>query len=275
MQRRKLLFLIIVLSLSLVLVLGCNSESQESPQGAEGLDQEKLDEALSLAIKGQASSYAEGETVTEGHIILEIEEKAEEIKVYTIASFGAFGFENGIFTKISGSGAIPTVITFTKEADGEYSLKEYQEPLDGADYGASLKRLFPENLHERIFEAHEDYKFLAEQQEMQATEYLNSIGRTAEIRAGHVEKELAQINVEASNMLFSYHTKYDAFLNACPYWLGTREKVEDSVRYIYETSQSKTDDGYDLIIFRKMQEDGTIVEEEKYKIVGSEPQLIE
>ena len=112
MKSRKMLILIIVLLLSLL--LGCNSESQESPQGVEGFDQEKLEEAISQAIKGRNINYAEGEVTTEGHIILDIEEKAEEIKVYTIASFGAFGFENGIFTKISGS-AIPTVITLQKK----------------------------------------------------------------------------------------------------------------------------------------------------------------
>ena len=45
--------------------------------------------------------------------------------------------------------------------------------------------------------------------------------------------------------------------------------------HIAETSQSKTNDGYDLITFQKKKEDGTIVEEYKYKIVGSEPQLVE
>jgi len=45
--------------------------------------------------------------------------------------------------------------------------------------------------------------------------------------------------------------------------------VEDGIRYIYETLQSKTDDGYDLITFKKTKEDGTLIEERKYKIVGS------
>ena len=160
-----------------------------------------MEEAISQAIKGRNINYAEGEG-TEGHIILDIEEKAEEIKVYTIASFGAFGFENGIFTKISGSGAIPTVITFTKEADGEYSLKEYQEPLDGSYYPDSVKKLFPRSLHNRAFNALNDYPILAEQQEAQAAEYLEGIGRKAEVRAGYVEKELVRIYVGASICYF-------------------------------------------------------------------------
>ena len=103
---------------------------------------------------------------------------------------------------------------------------------------------------------------------------MQSIGRVAEVSEGHVPKTLAKINVEASNKLFSELNKYNSFLNDCPYWLGTREQLEDGIRYIYETSQSKTEDGFDLITFQKKKEDGTSVQEAKYKIVGGEPQLI-
>ena len=71
------------------------------------------------------------------------------------------------------------------------------------------------------------------------------------------------------------HSCINPFLNDCPYWLGTREKVEEGVRYIYETAQSKTSDGYDLMIFQKKEEDGTVLEELKYKIAGNEPELME
>ena len=233
-----------------------------------------LDEAVSLAVKGRRTAYAQGEVATEGHIILDSENMNGKVKVYTISSYGAFGFENGIFTKVSGSGAIPTVITFTKLENGTYLLAEYQEPMDGAMLTESTKKLFPAKLHERVLSAGKDFEALRDQQEAQARAYLQSIGRVAEVSAGHVPKTLAKINVGASNKLFSELNKYNSFLNDCPYWLGTREQLEDGVRYIYETSQSKTEDGFDLITFQKKMEDGTIVQEAKYKIVGSEPQLI-
>jgi len=235
-----------------------------------------LERAVGLAVLGRQSQYAEGEAATEGHIILETEEEKDRAKVYAIVSYGAFAFENGIFTKVSGSGAIPTVITFTKTENGWYYLLEYQEIMDGAGYGESIKKMFPTRLHDRVLSSkhYNDYAELVRQQEEQAAAYLKGIGREAPVQALHVKKYLADIDVEASNKLFSELTKFDAFLNACPYWLGTRERVEDGVRYIYETVQSKTEDGYDLIIFRKSKEDGTVVKEAKYKIVGSEPQLL-
>lgn len=234
-----------------------------------------IDAAVSMAIKGRSTSYALGETATEGHIVLETEVKGGNTIVYTIASYGAFGFENGIFTKISGSGAIPTVITFSQDENGQYSLLEYKEPEDGSGYMDSIKKLFPEHLHNRVLSAHDDYPALAKEQEAQAEEYLKSIGRNDPVSSAHVDKKLADIDVQASNKLFAEFTKYNSFLNNCPYWLGTREKFENGVRYIYETTQSKTGDGYDLIIFQKKKEDGTIIEEQKYKIVGSEPQLVD
>lgn len=235
---------------------------------------DNLDEAVANAIKQQSEGYKDGEFVSEGHIILSVQEGTETVKVYTIASLGVFGFENGIFTKVRGSGAIPTVMTFYRDRQGRYALIKYQEPLDGAGYVESVREMFPLNLHARVLSPHDEYAELKKQQEAQAREYLRSIGRSAEVSAAHVEKELANINVEASNKLLEL-TKFDSFLNNCPYWLGTRELIEDGERFIYEKAMGKTSDGYDLIIFRKTKTNGEVVEERHYKIVGSEPQLIE
>jgi len=233
-----------------------------------------LERAVGLAIKSRSNVYGAGETATEGHIILDSEGNDGTVKVYAIASLGVFGFENGIFTIVSGSGAIPTVMIFSRNENGKYSLLEYKEPMDGALYMDSIKQMFPQKLQDRVLSSQGDYDYLVKQQEKQAVEYLKDIGRTAEVSAAYVNKKPVNINVDASNKLFSEFAKYDSFLNCCPDWIGTRERIEDSVRYIYETAQDKTDDGYDLIVFRKTKEDGAIVEERQYKIEGDEPQLM-
>ncbi len=255
----------------IILLAGCSNRDGHYLDGDHNFS--NMDDAIGMAIKSRSGSYALGETATEGHIILGAGEKDGTIRVYTIASYGAFGFENGIFTKVSGSGAIPTVITFSKDEDGDYALLEYKEPMDGLGYIDSIKKMFPKNLHKRILSNHDDYSVLAKQQESQAEEYLKSIGRTAVVSEKYVEKELLDINVEASNRLFTEFTKDNSFLNDCPYWIGTREKVEDGVRYVYETSLDKTDEGYDLVIFQKKKE-GTVVKEHRYRIVGSKPELV-
>ncbi len=241
--------------------------------GHDVLVGQTIDQAISQAVKDQGH-YRVGEVATEGHILLDTEVEDGVTTAYTIASFGYFGFENGIFTKISGSGAIPTVITFKQNEYGQYIMLTYQEPMDGAGYLDSVKKMFPERYWTDVFPEGNRYLGLQQQQEEQASEYLKSIGRTATVQASHVEKKLPQISVPASNTLFAKYTKYDSFLNTCPYWIGSTETIENGERYIYETTQSKTDDGYDLVSFFKSKEDGTVVQEARYKIVGDEPQLI-
>lgn len=270
-----LLFVTILVTILVVLLSGNKTDKKLLTADSQSHVLLDMDKIVGEAIIGQRTSYGQGETAAEGHIILDFEERNGSVIVYTIASFGAFGFENGIFTKVSGSGAIPTVITLSKNENNEYSLLEYKEPLDGSLYADSIKKMFPQKLYDQVLSANKIYSDLAAQQEEQAKEYLNSIGRKAQVSAAHVEKKLARINVQASNKLFTEFTKYNTFLNNCPYWLGTRESLENGVRYIYETSQSKTDDGYDLITFKKTKEDGSIVEEAKYRIIENEPQLME
>lgn len=232
-----------------------------------------IDEAVSLAVKGRGDGYLAGEVAAEGHLILEVEEKDTMAIAYTIASFSWFGFENGIFTGISGCGAIPTVITFVKNKNGEYFLQEYKEPTDGAGYTESIQKMFPKRLWARVFQG-DHYPQLVKQLEEQARQYLQGIGRNAEVKLAHVEKQLARINVEASNKLFAEFTKRDSELNLFPYWLGTKEYLVNGERFIYETSQSKSSDGYDLISFKKTKEDGTLVLEYQYKIVGNQPERV-
>ncbi|MZP43820.1 transcriptional regulator [Heliobacterium gestii] len=201
-------------------------------------------------------------------------EQNQTITVYSVASVGFFGFENGVFTKISGSGNIPTVITLVKDGQDNYSLLQYKEPMDGEGYRDSIHQMFPKNLSRDLFAGKIDTSDLVRQQENQAGAYLKTIGRKDPVQIRHVEKQFPTINVNASNKLFTDYCKNDTFLNKCPYWIGTREVLEDGARYIYETSQSKRTDGDDQIAFRKMQTtDHTIVKEKVYRIVGNEPVL--
>ncbi|GAB6109978.1 M56 family metallopeptidase [Fusibacter bizertensis] len=265
--------------LILIVVLVCigfatNPISKENAAISQAQVQDTLDKAVSLAIMAQGNGYSKGEVVTEGHIILGTEEKDNSVKAYTLSSVGWFGFENGIFTMISGSGAIPTVMTFSENSKGEYALVEYKEASDGTAYMDSIKDMFPKELWDKVTEGDINGE-IEKQREEQAKEYLKRIDRNATVSSAYVEKILPQISVEAQNKIFSEFTKYDEEFNTFPYWIGTKEVIADGVRYIYETSQGKTDDGFDLIDFKKTKEDGSIVKEYRYKIVGDEPQLIE
>ena len=228
-----------------------------------------IDEAVSQAIKDQSKAYAKGEIATEGHVILKVVESKGIVTAYTVASCGWFSFENGIFTKVSGSGNIPTVIKFTKDDKGQYFLIEYKEPQDGAGNNKSIKKMFPSELHDKL---QGDFPEIIQMQEQQAKAYLESIGRTDWV-SYRIKKNSLKIDTEASNKLFSELMKNDEFLNNCPSWIGTREVIEDGDSYTYRTLQDKNEKGYDRVIFRKLNKAGQVIEERIYTIKGHEPFL--
>nr|WP_284693512.1 transcriptional regulator [Anoxybacillus kestanbolensis] len=228
-------------------------------------DATNVEKAVSEAIKEHGKTYGKGEYITEGHIILGAEQKGNEVKAYTIASVGVFEFQDGIFAIVSGSGAIPTVMTFSIDEHGQYKLIAYEEPLDGDAYAKSVKRMFPKKYYSQVLDAEKYYDELAKQQERQAREYLKQIGRDAKVSTSYVEKQPLNISVEAMNHFLTMLGS-DSFLNECPDWLGTREVIEQGIRYVYETSQSKTNDGRDVIVLREMKEDGTVIDMRQYVI---------
>lgn len=260
-----LLFLVFIMLIMFFMLK--YSFGKQNKNEAISITNEKLEELVSDGIKSRASSYMDGEKVTEGHLILGTEIKDNLLKVYTISSLGTFGFENNIFTIVSGSGEIPTVLTF--ENKNNWEMIEYKEPLDGSGYGDSLKKMFPKEIYEEILSNSGSFSGEIKKQKVeQASEYLRSIKRVAEINPDYVEKKLFNINVEASNILFSELTKYDEFLNNCPYWIGTVERIENGNRYIYESFQGKSKEDSILIVFKKTDNSGKVIREERYKIEG-------
>ena len=223
-----------------------------------------IEKAVHMANISQVQAYFEGEFATEGHVILGVETNENITTVYAISSYGWFGFENGIFTSISGGARIPAVIVFSQNDQGEYVLLDYQEPEDGRGNWESIKKMFTAKFLNGISNKDSYDDELSRQQEVQVTEYLRRIGRNAKINTGYVEKKLPDIDTEASNKLLEIMPDY------FPYWLGTIERVENGARYIYETSQNKTNAGRDLIVYTKKKENGRAVIIYKYKIIGSE-----
>lgn len=211
---------------------------QADPEAGETESAERIydiEEAVSYAILHRnADAYMLGECSAEGHHILETEEAGDQVTVYVLAMFGYYGFEDGNFIKVSGSGAIPTVITFRKHPDGSYGLLDHQEAMDGGMYLESIKELFPERLQESCLHVSETImEDLRAQEHQYAADYLEAIGREAEIgEFGDYDHKILTdlgVSVEVSNQMAEYKE-----LGAYPFWLGNREQIEDGVRYLYE-----------------------------------------
>ncbi len=208
-----------------------------------------LESAVKVGILNFNSTlYSKGECVAEGHIILGSEVKntnaSKEEECYALVSYGEYGFENGIFTKVSGSGAIPTKLTFSINDKGEYSLVEYEQAQDGSLYESSIREMFPKDIAERALHCtDEDRTNLQVQEEVYAQEYLAGVRSDAKIQQ-NVAKDLANMNVEVSNTLLE-------LFNGYPYWIGTEEKIENDVRYVYEKQWEDKGNGDGTVTFKK------------------------
>lgn len=272
-MKSKLLLLVLCLAFSFL--VGCSNDSQiaiidggDGPKAIFLADGYNWDELVSnTLLTSNEDSYLEGECVAEGHKILRIDgnNDLELTTIYTLAIYGEYGFENDNLVKISGSGVIPTVLEFSLNNQNEYYLSDYKVPKDGALYVNSLKSLFPKELHEEVLNiGSEDQKELKEQEISYAKEYLTSLNRKAEIGDyADFEHILPDMNVNASNTLLE-----DEELVDYPYWIGTKEKLEDGIRYVYKTSWESKGNGDGRLIYSKYRyEDKEMVSEIKIEII--------
>lgn len=231
-----------------------SKETKKSNEGA-GIEartyvnvSDELDKAVADAIlKNNKGMYADGECNAEGHIIMDVVEDKTITTVYTLTTYGEYGFINGKFIKISGSGVIPVVINFGYDKESNsYILKNYEEPKDGTYYEDSIKELFPRELHKKIFSTSDsDIAALQKGEKVYAKNYLDSIGRTAEIgEYSDLERVIPDIDEKVYSSIFERYWEY-------PYWIGTHEVVEDGVRYVYETQWKDYGGNSSLIYFTK------------------------
>ena len=187
-----------------------------------------LDARIDAALREQSvGKYLEGEYFAEAHHVYGTEEKDGKTVVYAMVRVCWFGFVNDYFTEVSG-GQRPMVFTF----DGDSC--EIDETEDGGMYGESVETLFPAEYANAILKNGDRYndKLWSDLTE-QAKAYLQSIGRTATVcptsEAGLSTLSDHGVSVEVDNMLVNMPLLADY-----PFY-GTKETVEDGVRYVYST----------------------------------------
>lgn len=196
------------------------------------------DQAVASALFSLGSRYLEGECIAEGHIILGYDDSDKDsIKIYALSTIGWYGFENNHFVNVSG-GAFPAVITLNSDNN-----VKIETPEEGSYYKTSIEKMFPKEYHGRIFKYDDaDHDNLKQQEMKYASEYLLKIGRNAEIGENfdfeYTFPTDAGVTEEASNRLQLFYKEYGYY----PDFIGTRERLENGVRMVYETSYHKNQD---------------------------------
>ncbi len=220
----------------------------------KGKDSQKttLDEAISASVLNSAEgNYLEGETVGEGHIIMDVDDAQK--KVYVLTTYGEYGFENGKMIKVSGTGVIPTVMQYA-DGDTGVTVTSVETPGDGSMFGEDVKKMFPRRLWNRCMGSSydEDYKAMLAQEHAYVRDYLKKIGRSAEIgeyEGGTLLTDLG-VPVEVSNALLD--VKNIPGFEKYPIVVGNREYIEDGVRVLYTLNYTK---GADKIVYEKTEYD--------------------
>jgi Na+-transporting methylmalonyl-CoA/oxaloacetate decarboxylase gamma subunit len=123
-------------------------ESQDTEQADE---QANLDEIISSYLAQQLAFTALDGTVFEAHEIYGTEEKDGKTYVYLWSMQQEYAYENNEILRGAGS-SMPLVMVLEKDSEGKYSTITHMVPRDGEHYSSSVKKLFPEKYHDKIFE---------------------------------------------------------------------------------------------------------------------------
>ena len=201
-----------------------------------------IDKTLDLAVhdailEDQADKGWQGECGTEGHILLGTKETKTETVVYVLHSYASFGFVNDCFAEVGGH-SMPLAIHLRQTEDG-YSLLRIDTPKDGGDYAASVRRLFPKEYRDRIFSNSEaDAESLWRQCVSQAEAYLQIIDRSAQVKR---DVEYVWLDDLIDSDIVNNAIRVNPELTGYPLWIGTREQIENGVRYVYAATQAESE----------------------------------
>lgn len=266
--------IIMIISAAMLMFAGGCGEvptKENTPGEIEAKGAVTAEEAVAQAVLDRVTG---GECTGEGHIILRETEEDGNRVIYAICSTGSYGFVNGNLEEIGGSGAIPTRLTFTVGEDGIWQLSEYWTPEDGSEYEPSLRDNYPLDLVSEALNAHRQYNKLKSQKEKYAYEYLDRIGRTAEVGDfGDFRHPLATdrgMSVEASNFLTGQEE-----LGNYPLFIGTEEWIEDGVRWVYSNEWNPAEGGGTAVYTKTNYETGEVAEKWVFQINGDTCTLIE
>lgn len=220
------LLVMFVLTFLVTMLSGC---------GKNAPTKEEISQLVADAIlSDNADLYYKSECSAEGHKILGRSLSGNRLKVYALTTFGNYGFQNDMFIKVSGSGAIPAVLTFEK-GGSDYKLLEIEYPRDGTEYIKSIKRMFPLKYRMAALNCDSATDELAAQERSYAEQYLQSIGRDAMIgEYRDLDTVLLTdlgVSVEVSNRLSG-----NKDLGEYPFWVGTSEYLENGNRYVRSCS---------------------------------------
>lgn len=208
-----------------------------------------LDAAIREAIFTENfGNYLPGEFQGIGYKIIETFEDDGVLSVYALSEYVEYGFQDGVFVNVSGTNP-KVLMRFWQMESGNYELIFYTR----LDLFSNLSEGEIEQLLEPLNKTGKSYAFtnkdlqeVRTQADEAAIVYLKSINRVADVgeRENHKGKLLTDL-VSNEDLILEIIKEYSLY----PEWTGTQERIENNIRYIYQTEY---DEVLQQIIFSKM-----------------------
>lgn len=194
--------------------------------------------------------YLPGECQGIGYKIIETFEEDGVLSVYALTEYVEYGFQDGVFVNISGTNP-KVLMRFEQMENGNYELIFYTR----LDLFSDLSEGEIEQLLEPLNKAGKSYVYTNEdlqeirtQADEAAIAYLKSINRVADVaaREDHNGNLLTDLVFDTDLIL---ELVKDETYSLYPEWTGTQERVENDIRYIYQTEYNEV---LQQIIFSKI-----------------------
>ncbi len=253
----------------LITLAGCNNINADSEENStdniddvvvsisdntpisDDTEENALDKAIREAILAENfGDYLRGECQGIGYKIIETFENDGVLSVYALTEYVEYGFQDGVLVNVSGTN--PNVLMrFQQTESGNYELIFYTR----LDLFSDLSEEEIEQLLKPLSETGKSYIYTDEdlqkvraQADEDAAAYLKSINRDADVgfRTEHKGNLLTDL-VSDTDLLMELSK--DETYSLYPEWTGTQERIENGVRYIYQTEY---DDELQQIIFSKI-----------------------
>lgn len=216
---------------------------------SDDTEESLLDTAMREAIFTENfGNYLPGEFQGIGYKIIETFEDDGVLSVYALSEYVEYGFQDGVFVNVSGTNP-KVLMRFEQMESGNYELIFYTR----LDLFSDLSEGEIEQLLEPLNKTGKSYVFtnkdlqeVRTQADEAAIVYLKSINRVADVgeRENHKGKLLTDL-VSNEDLILEVIKEYSLY----PEWTGTQERIENNIRYIYQTEY---DEVLQQIIFSKI-----------------------
>lgn len=164
MNNSRNLFLITLVIISIFVSIKCQCIQKESQKNT--VQEVSLKEAIQNYLQNNIAFPEYGGKIFASYELFGYEVKNDRIFCYLWTHYGEYYLENGEL--MMGSASSVACVLIAIPTDSGYVIIQHKEPRDGDLYSKSIREMFPQKYHQRIFADSDEYNRRADTLEKQA-----------------------------------------------------------------------------------------------------------